>query len=84
MTAICDQCGSGGVMERLAEQRFEYGSGDHRAILVATVPVSECASCGDAWTGWKGEAARDAAVREHLKQQQTPARTRAEHGGSND
>jgi len=59
----CAQCEAMAVNETYREQRFVYGDTE----LTATVPVLECGACGDAYTDWRGEAARETAVRNFLQ-----------------
>lgn len=60
----CDFCGSSQVSERFAEQLFHYGP--EPVTLSATVRVTECASCGEAYTCGDAEIARQAAVDRHV------------------
>ncbi|TDW16233.1 type II TA system antitoxin MqsA family protein [Rhizobium gallicum] len=62
----CDLCGSDQVREKLLEEKFLYGSGDERVTLSAMVPVFECETCGDAYTGEAAEISRHAAVCNYL------------------
>lgn len=48
-----------------------YGVGTPVNIPV-TQPVMRCLDCGEAWTDWRGEEARDAAVCLHQLQQAKP------------
>ncbi|MCV9963583.1 hypothetical protein OIU34_16895 [Pararhizobium sp. BT-229] len=59
----CDLCDEIAAFEYLAEEKFVYGAGEDRAVLSATVEVTECRSCGEAYTGEHGEIQRALAVR---------------------
>lgn len=63
----CGECGLGPVVYSREEQAVPYGSGADAACLRARVPVWSCHSCGDAFTDWQAEEAREAAVRRHLR-----------------
>jgi len=59
-------CDCGAAVEQTIEtQRFTYGS-EPGVELSAVVPVMWCRTCDDAWTDWRGEDARQAAVDAHL------------------
>jgi hypothetical protein len=62
----CGLCDKNAAFEYLAEVKFVYGAGEDRALLSATVEVTECRNCGEAYTGEHGEIQRELAVREHL------------------
>lgn len=65
----CPECGSTRVVESIENQEFQYGQPGHKlyAVLKATMPVDGCQACGFAWTDYRGDEARDAAVAQHLK-----------------
>lgn len=60
----CPSCG-GDTTEEEVEDEFEYGVED-KTTLMAVVPVITCNDCGESFTDYRGEEARDAAVQEFL------------------
>jgi DNA-binding transcriptional regulator YiaG len=47
-------------------EAFTYGAGADAVVLSATVPVTSCVGCGEAYTGEEGEILRHEAVCVHL------------------
>ena len=76
---VCGFCGASAITERLEEEKFVYGSGDEAVVLSALVPIFECTSCGEAYTGEDAEVLRHAAVCNYLGRL-TPAEIRAIRG----
>jgi DNA-binding transcriptional regulator YiaG len=62
----CEHCGGGPVTTSLETGQFSYGAGADGVVLSATVPVTRCAECDEAFTGEEGEILRHEAVCEHL------------------
>lgn len=71
ISGICDLCG-GAAETSVQTSRFTYGACADAAILSASVPVTSCTQCGEAYTGEEGEILRHEAVCEHLNRL-TPA-----------
>ncbi|MBY3433335.1 hypothetical protein HFN89_04060 [Rhizobium laguerreae] len=61
----CDFCGAHAAHERFDELKFCYGQ--NGVILSAIVAVTECTTCGEAYTGEDAEIQRGLAVRNHLQ-----------------
>lgn len=62
----CEICGSRNGGTQLQELRFDYGKGNDKAEIVATVPVDRCNDCGEEVLGHGAEAIRHEAVCRHL------------------
>lgn len=64
----CPFCCEGRLDERIRTEFFEYGAGDDAVVLSAEVMVQECPdpTCRMAWTDYRAEDARQAAVEKHL------------------
>ena len=65
---VCLECGSKNVKEELGDYEFIYGDDVHvkQEMLKATFPLIVCKDCGSSCSDWRGEIARDKAVREHV------------------
>jgi hypothetical protein len=61
--AICDDLG---VTESLENEKLTYGCGEDRVLLDVELVVLSCGSCGEAYTDYRGEEAREAAITEYL------------------
>ena len=62
----CPRCRAPNPEYAIEEQRFNYGEGEEAVELVARVPIRHCSNCGLEYFGEEAEAARHAAVCEHL------------------
>lgn len=58
---LCPNCDADAVSESLVTSTFDYGAG-LSVPLTVTEPVMSCSACGEKWTDWRGEEAREAAV----------------------
>lgn len=74
LSANCPQleCESKDVVERIEEDKFQYGAADSPPIggvvqITAMVPVMTCRNCNFQWTDHRADCLRDAAVNEHRK-----------------
>lgn len=66
--ATCEICGEKALETTERPQEFVYGSGFDAVTLSVVVPVHECLSCEEKYTGAEGEARRQNAIDNHLKQ----------------
>jgi hypothetical protein len=64
-SCACELCG-GRAETRMRGEGFTYGAGADAVVLSATVPVTSCVDCGEAYTGEEGEILRHEAVCVHL------------------
>jgi hypothetical protein len=64
----CPMCGANGEASvQWVEDRFKYGmDGPKQIELVAVIPLWTCNICGESWTDYHAEDARDSTVRKHL------------------
>ena len=65
----CPFCEFGLVYERPDVDKFQYGADPYGVMLEANVTVLYCDSCGEQWTDWRAEDARQEAVEAYLKTQ---------------
>jgi hypothetical protein len=64
----CGDCGAVDWREEIGTHEFGYGVAPNTTVtLSATYPIMICNVCGFGMTDWRGEEARDAAVKAHLK-----------------
>ena len=70
MSEKCQSCGSEETEAHPGHHEFVYGDAlvpGEQVKLSAYFPVYECNACSFSWSDHKGERARDAAVRRHLR-----------------
>jgi putative zinc finger/helix-turn-helix YgiT family protein len=63
----CLACGSASLEGRVEDQSFDYGNGKSAATLQARVPMYRCRDCDFDFMAADGMAAREEAVRRHLR-----------------
>jgi hypothetical protein len=70
----CPMCGANGEASvQWVEDRFKYGvDGPKQIELVAVIPLWTCNTCGESWTDYHAEDARDSTVRKHLSSRSKP------------
>ena len=63
----CPNCESRSVTERQFTDSFRYGFPPNITVLHAVVPLLECHHCGQAWTDYRAEELRTAAVHAYIE-----------------
>jgi len=62
----CPSCGAHSVSFQESDHSFDYANGDDRVTLRARYPAGLCGDCGFEFTDERAEAARHAAICQHL------------------
>lgn len=63
---VCFGCEGTDVTEQEETETFPYGVPESVEIQVTQI-VIRCKACGEAWTDWRGEEAREAAVEKYRR-----------------
>jgi hypothetical protein len=63
----CPNCESADVTESVETIQFPYGVEPLSVDLPVVVPIMSCGGCGEQWLDWRGEQAKELAVRQHIE-----------------
>jgi YgiT-type zinc finger domain-containing protein len=63
---VCPSCESHNVQEEILVDNFQYGLGDDKIELSASVPVISCKDCGEKFTDYRADEIKDLMIKNIL------------------